>query len=879
MPRVALYERLNGRRPRPLTLVIAPAGYGKSTLLSSWLDTLTGVPSAWLSLEDQDDDLGTFLTYFIAAIQTMFPQVGQNTLSILHQAESVPLRALLATLINELNTISDHFVLVLDDFHVIQQTAIQELMTNLLMHAPATFHIVLASRVDPRLPIPLFRARNQVTEIRAGDLRFSRAEAAVFFSNGLETAVDDRLLERIYERSEGWVTGLHLAALSMRHLERQPQVEGVLAREDRFLLDYLLSEVLSAQPEIVQEWLLRTSILDRFSCEICDAVLEAPAAEGSFDGHQFIRHLTKYNLFVISLDHQQTWYRYHQLFGEFLAKQLSQRSSPAAINMLHTKASRWLAQNGLLEEALHHALAAGDFAAAAQLIEQNARQMLDKDQWHILKDWLAYLPESSVQQSAMLLLTKVWVAFHQFALWDIPPLLASIERNLRAGDEDAQRPLWGEVDFFWGHHWFWEGRQEQSLALLNQALEKIPKSHHLARGNVELFWGLAMQMNGQDRKAIRQLHTWLYYEKTWDFGVPSKLQGALIFIHLLSAELQKAASVTRQLQEVAENTENPYLIAWSSFLEGIGHYYANELEKAVLSFTRADRNRYILHYAAAIDNLSGLALAYQALGQSENAASVIADLQGFALETSNPMYISRAYSSQAHLSLLQGDVQQALHQFQTVDVATDASLMFYWVETPRLTHCRVLIAQGTEAALVEADRLLAQLLQTERNYHNTIKVIEILLLQTVCYARQGLAAPAVRALYEAVVLAEPGVCLRPFVEAGPELLELLPQLPQSDSTDPFVRLIREVVLADTGQPADAPAAEVATAGPDSDLTFREREILALLAEGSSNKDIADQLTISPHTVKRHVYNLTKKLGARNRRQAVAMAREKDLLKR
>ncbi len=876
VPRPRLIERLDQGRLRPLIVVTAPAGYGKSTLLSSWLETLPDELTAWLSLEAYDDDPATFWIYFLSAIQTRFPMVGQNTLAMLNQIETPPPRVLLATLINELNVIREDFILVLDDYHVIQHPGIQQLMAEFLSHIPATCHIVLASRRDPRLPLPKFRARNQVTEIRAGDLRFSEAEANSFFRKSLNRSVHDNTLASIYKISEGWVTGLHLAALSMRRLEEWSQVDDILEREDQFVSDYIMAEVLLDQPDVIQEWLVKTAVLDRFCPELCDALLEDAPARPDYDGAQFIKYLLTHNLFIISLDQQQTWYRYHHLFSHFLKKVLGQRFRPANIAALHSKASLWLAQNHLPEEGLHHALAAGDGTTAAQIVEQNARSLLDEDRWHTLENWLALLPESAIQQSAELLLAKAWEAFHQLALWIIPPLLESIEKLL-ADDDEAHRALWGEVDFFWGHHWYWQGAQQRSLARLNQALAKIPTTHYLARGEAELFWGLAMQMSGRKIEAMQQLHKWLYYEQESHPGRQTKLMGSLIFTQLLSGELAGAAIMAQQAHELAQKLNNTYVRVWASYLLGYNYYCRNDLQNALSHFNEAVENRYVLHNAAAIDSMAGLALAYQELNQPENAAGITSDMQEFAWETKNPAYVTIARSCQARLALLQGDVIKARRHLQSADLTADAGIMFFWLETPRLTQCRLLIAAGTPTSLAEADQKLEVFRQAEKNNHNSLKMIEILLLQTLSYHKQARIEEAIPNLGAAVRLAHISGISRPFIEAGPELLELLPQLAPQDATALFIETVRKEISIHhppSALPIDGDEAAVSFA---EDLTYREREVLALLADEMSNQEIAAELTISTNTVKRHTGALYRKLDVKNRRQAVTKARHFGLL--
>lgn len=874
--RPLLLQKLNQHRQRPLILVTAPAGYGKSTLLSRWLAAMPEEHTAWLSLESYDDDPATFWIYFTAAVQTMFPHVGQNTLSLLNQPEMPPSRVLLATLINELNVISENFILVLDDYHLIQQPAIHDLMTDLLTHIPATCHIVLASRIDPRLPIPKFRAQNLVIEIRAGDLRFSKAEADTFLRQSLKRPIADEMLSGIYQRSEGWVTGLHLAALSMRRLEQQPQLENILERENTFVIDYLMAEVLMDQPEIVQEWLLQTAVLDRFCPDLCDALFIDSSANLSFDGAQFIQHLTTHNLFIISLDQQQTWYRYHHLFSHFLKNEMQQRTATSDIAALHSKASHWLAQNQLLEEGLHHALAAEDVSTAAQIVEKNARTLLDEDRWHTLENWLVLLPESVIQQSAELLLAKAWATFHQFALWVIPPLLESIEKLLDEDDEE-KRPLWGEVNFFWGHHWYWQGDQQRSLTYLTRALEQIPKTHHLARGEAELFWGLAMHMNTQKEAAVQQLHQWLYYEQALHPGRQTKLLASLIFIHLLSGELTDAAIVAQQAQDLAKKVNNTYVSAWTAYLLGLIHFCRNDLEGAAAYFNEAVPNRYILHKAAAIDSQVGLVLTYQALNRPEDASQVMSDLLTFAWETNNPAYITIARTCEARLLLMQGDLIKAFRRLQTADLSTATTTMFYWLETSNLTQCRVLIAHGTETSLGTADQKLETFWQQEQNNHNIIKMVEILLLQTMSYQKQARLADALVALNEAVLLASQGEYLRPFIEQGSELLPLVAKLSPDEITTPIIKNIKQALLngqnqIDTQHHTTSPQPQM-----DEVLTYREKEILTLLATEISNQEIANQLTISPNTVKRHTSALYRKLAVKNRRQAVAKAKRAGLL--
>lgn len=860
--RPQLFERLN--RLQPLTLITAPAGYGKSTLLSSWLDSLHDTPAAWLSLESSDDNLAIFLHYVVKAVQTMFPAFGSVTITLLSSVDFPPTRVLLTTLVNELNQIAVPYVLVLDDYHLIKNVEIHRLMEGLLTHAPSTLHLALASRTDPLLPVQKYRAQNMVVEIRANDLRFSMTETALFLHNSVELNLNDRMTAEIYERSEGWVTGLHLAALSLRRAENMVQLSKMLNKDNRFIVEYLMSEVLASQTVAVQEWLLKTAVFDRFCPNLCSALLD----ETTLDGKQFINYLTANNLFTIALDDDRRWVRYHHLFGAFLKKEAQQRYTNAEITAVHTAGSRWLAKNRFYEEALHHALAAGDMAAAADLVETNARSLLDADQWYTLEQWLMQLPDDIIHQRPMLLLAKAWTAYHHVLLWMIPPLLEIIADNLDDGNEDL--PLWGEVDFFWGHDAYWRGENNLSLQHLSRALQRIPKTHLMARGNTELFWGLAMQMGGREEEAVIQIETWLYFEQTVPLVRWAELIGTLIFIHLLSGKFTEAALEIQQLHEAAVKGQNKYLEAWSSYLMGLVHYYRNEMDTAVLHFNKAAQYLYTLYHAAAIDTLTGLVLAYQSLEQPENAQSAMTRLREFAWETNNPTYIAIARSCQAHLSLLQGNVIQASREMQAVDMTTDAGILFYWLEKPRLTQCRLFVAQGAETSLARAEERLDTLRHLAENNHNDLKTIEILLLQTMLYQQQERMDEATAVLNQAVIMANRGRYLRPFIEAGSELLKLLPHLPANAGTTPFIKTIQQEIASQNKQAPPSMRIE-------AEITHRQKEVLTLLAAGLSNQEIADKLYISTNTVKRHTAALYRKLDVNNRRQAVAKAKQFGLL--
>ena len=869
VPRLWLLEWLSQHRRVPLTLVSASAGYGKTTLVSSWLEAVDS-PSAWLSLDEYDDDLTIFLRYFTTALQTMFPEAGRETQELLNTPTLPPVPVLARTLANELTRFTTPFILVLDDYHFIHEEAIHNLLSELLRHPPRAMHLVITTRSDPPLPITTLRARAQVTEIRLHELRFKAAETTIFLQQ-MGVQADDITAESLTQKTEGWVTGLRLVALSLRHRDDIGLLLKGMPENNRYVTDYLLAEVLNRLDPAIQDFLLKTSILDRLCGPLCDAVTELD--EPVCDGLAYLAWMEEQNLFTIPLDDQRYWYRYHHLFQNLLQHQLAQKLDTQAVAVLYMRASTWYAENGLIDEALHHALKAGNVSAAAQLVEQHGPALLNEDKWYILEKWLARLPDDIIQQRPNLLLARIQVLYHQFKLWAIPPLLERVEILLTEGE--TAHPSWGDVNFFWGYHWYWQGQAARSLDLLDRALERTPKSSYVPRGEAEIFWGVASQMVGRTEETIRILNEWLYAEQTSHPSRRIYLFGALNFVYLLGGKLAEAVQTAQQLQVLGEKYNNTYVDAFGSYLQANPYYCWNRLEDAAHHFARAVERRYSLHTRASIDSLAGLTLSYQALGQPDRAGATMALFLEFATDTNNPAYIAVARSCQARLAMLQGDMASAERWLQTADLTGDDHVMFYFVELSRITQCRILIAQGTEASLRQAVELLQAYRQQNEAQHNIRQLMDILPLQALAYHKQGKFDETLVVLARAVNLGQPGGFIRSFVEAGPELAGHLEKLRrQGVAVDYIGQILAASGTKDEGPGTVSPLLSTVLRPSSSlvePLTDRELEVLELLAQRFSNKEIATELVISPLTVKKHTINIYQKLGAKNRRQAVSQA--------
>jgi LuxR family maltose regulon positive regulatory protein len=445
-----LIEQLNQGLDRRLSLIAAPAGFGKTTLVSEWAAGCAR-PVAWLSLDEADNNTTRFLTYFITALQTIAPNMGAAVLGLL-QSPQPPIEAILTTLLNEITTITDHFIFILDDYHLLDSKAVDQLLIFLLKHQPPLMHLIITTREDPNLPLARLRARNQLSELRAADLRFTPAEAAEFLNNvmGLNLSVEHMAL--LETRTEGWIAGLQLAALSMQGVEDTTSFIKSFSGSHSFVLDYLVQEVWQQQAEPVQNFLLATSILDRLCGPLCDAVLfDLPAF-----GQDTLEHLERANLFLIPLDNERRWYRYHHLFGSLLRQRLGKSLTPEAIATYHLRASKWYEKNGEAAEAFQHAIAANDFSRAASLAERFWQGMNQSFQSAAWLAWVKQLPEALIRSRPVLCTQIAW------AWMDIGEADAS-ESRLR----DAERCL--------------EGSSEGMVIVVEEQFRALPARIAMAR--------------------------------------------------------------------------------------------------------------------------------------------------------------------------------------------------------------------------------------------------------------------------------------------------------------------------------------------------------------------------------------------------------------
>ncbi len=880
--RPALTNRLNAGLARKLTLISAPAGFGKTTLLTAWI-AQADRPVAWLSFDEADNDPLRFLTYVIAALQTIYPDLGQTILLDLQSAESAAFDELLIRLVNELVAVPNEFVLAFEDYHLIQEPSIHSLVAFLLEHLPPPCHLIITSRADPPLPLARLRVRGELTELRANDLRFTRQEITDFFSQTQPIPLATADLATLEARTEGWAAGLQLAALSIQGKQAVEVSTFVkaFAGDHRYVLDYLVEEVLHQQPAPIQTFLLHTSVLNRLSGPLCEALLET--GDGRFEietkgyasGQEILEQLEVSNLFLVALDGQRIWYRYHRLFADFLRERLLRQIGQPEVATLYRRASAWCEDNDLLEEAITYTLAAEDWARAVQLVEQVATWMWQAAHYSAIKRWLETLPPEVLSASPQLCLWYAWalVLYGQFQAYKQPLQIAEqtwqVEENLaKLGQVFHVRTLAAYL-------------QRDSAAILDNAQHALAylDETHFMRELDRCFQAMGYLFAGQIATAQQRLLA-LQNERSAIRAprLPLIIQSGLGEIKQHQGRLPEAIKIWQDINEVAGD-RNPLLpIRLLGFL-GELYYEQNDLAQAEAALQqsfevahRADRDIFALWSYVTWARLLWLTgQPTEALASLDRALSLVQNLD-------YPLPRRHLTAWRVRLQLAQGDVEAAEVWLADTGLAVDDDPA-YPRQVEYLTLVRLLLAQAQpEQALHCLNRLLEAAEATGR----LGDTVEMLALKALAHQADNAPDQAQAALAQALTLGQAGGYVRTFVDEGRPMAELLttfPHKPAGVSQDYLNRLLSAFDLPSVVPP---PQSEIENRKPKiqnliEPLSERELEVLRLIVEGATNREVAQALVITVNTVKKHTTNIYGKLGVSNRLQAVTKARALNLL--
>jgi len=877
-----LIEQLNVGIHRKLILISAPVGFGKTTLISEWLNS-NNIPTAWLSLDEGDNDLSRFLTYLVAALQTIVPNTGDNVLMILQSNQPPAIETILTLMLNDLANFPEDFLLVLDDYHLIDSKPVNHAVGFLLEHLPPQMHLVITTREDPNLPLARLRARNQLIELRAINLRFSLNEAADFFEGVMGINLTLEAVTALEERTEGWIAGLQLAALSLQGHKNISEFIQEFTGGHRYIVDYLVEEVLANQPEDVRNFLLQTSILNQLNGKLCDAVT------GQVDGSELLQLLESGNFFLISLDDKRQWYRYHHLFADVLRLHLVP-DQPQQIFILHQRASGWYEQNGWIAEAIHHALSGRDFERAARLIEMASPDMRRTRQETTLLGWFKALPDDVFYYRPILSIEYVGALLSGGELEGAEERLQDAERWLDTTTytliQPAEMIVINKQNFHRLPSWIALYRAGLSLVLGNvpntvtyaqRVLDLVPEDDHLLRGAALAIMGLTSWTNG-DLKVAYQSYADGMAHLQMAGNISDAVGGALALadIRIVQGRLREAHRIYERALELASQHDEPQIRGTADMYVGLSEIYRqyNRLQLAEQYLLKAreqgDHTGFPQHrYRWRIT----MARIQQAGGNLDSALDL--------LHEAERMYVSDFYPNvrpvgalKAQILVAQGKLEEALawvHE-QGLSVEDDLS---YLREFEHITLVRVLLAQSQhypdDAPFAETMKLLEHLLKAAITGERTGSMIEILILQALAYQLQGNTSAALVPLERALTLAEPEGYIRIFVDEGSSMLILLEKAKKHGVRPSYVhQLLTAFAKVDT---ESRPVVKQSLIEP---LSERELEVLRLFKTDLSGPEIARELTVSLTTIRTHTQNIYTKLGVNNRRSAVRRAEELNL---
>jgi len=888
--RSRLVERLNEgfSLGRKLTLISAPAGFGKSTLVSEWIASC-GRPAAWLSLDESDNSPARFLIYIIGALQTISPNLGAEILDALQSPQAPSIDSILTALLNEITTIPNDFIFVLDDYHLTDSKSVDDTLTFLIEHLPLQMHLVITTREDPVLPIPRLRARNQLVEVRAADLRFTPSEATEFLNQMMNLSLSVEEVTALESRTEGWIAGLQLAALSMKG---QQDVHGFIqsfAGDHRYIVDYLVEEVLQRQSETVRNFLLQTSILERLNGPLCDAVTAQPGSNARLES------LQRGNLFLIPLDDQRNWYRYHHLFADVLRMRLM-AEQPDLVSALHQRASEWYEQNGFTADAIRHALEAKNFDRAANLIEQAVPEARRNRQETTLLDWLKALPDEVLEHRPVLSVHYAGTLLQLGQLDGVEKRLQQGERWLNIPSDTKVQPVYAEEEDFRRMPGL-VSMYHAAIALIHadvtntmkharQVLKFAREDDDLLRGSSSSLLGLAFWASGDLTTAYEMFSTGMTHLLKIGF-IPDVIGGSVTLAELRITQgcLREAMSIYERGLQLATKQGAPALRGAADMHVGMSELYReyndlNAAEKHLLKskelgeLNGLPKNPYRWRVATAH--------LLETRGEWDDALDLLDEAEKLYVGDFSPN-VRPTLALKARVWIRQGELERALDwaRERKLSIAEEPS---YLREFEQITFVRILLAQSqsdhSDNLLDDAIGFLSRLLKAADEGGRVGSVIEILILQALAHQMREDVPAALSALERALKLAEPENYIRIFVNEGAAMAALLREVAARKimPEDYTGSLLSAFEAERKGLDVETPLFVAPVSGSLIEaLSQRELDILRLFKTELSGPEIAQELVIALSTVRTHTKSIYSKLNVNSRRAAVKRAIELGLI--
>ena len=893
--RSRLIEQLNQGLNCKLTLISAPAGFGKTTVVTEWLSNLQrgnhperSPRIAWYSLDAGDNDLDHFLTYLIVLLRQVFESdsLGEGSLNMLESPRTPPAESVLLPLINEIAVRPAKICLVLDDYHLIDSQPVHDALAFLLDNLPAKLHLVIATREDPPIQVSRLRARGHLTEIRATDLRFTSTETAEFLNRvmGLNlSAVDIAALET---RTEGWIAGLQLAAISLQGHKDASRFIASFSGSNRLVLDYLIEEILDQQPDNVRSFLLQTATCDRFTGALCDALT------GQDNGQQTLETLERSNLFIVPLDNERSWYRYHHLFCELLRQHLRQRQ-PDSVITLHKQASVWYEQNAFAHEAIEHSLRAEDFERAARLIEVQADAFWQRGEQTKLRQWLDLLPAALLFSKPYLCILRAWDQFASGQQESAVESLEAAEKVLSSDRTNTTGPLTapqnqltandsmkiqGRVATIRAFLAFTQGDVDAIRRYSHEALEFLPDTDQTWRSAAAVVLGDSYSFSGETTKAHQVRAEALRASEEAGNIYMTLIAGMKLAVTLRElGQLEQVKQICQQQFQLANKSglSRSELAGWLLAIWGEVLAEQNDLDEALDKAEQgtrlAERGRDVAILGWSFFCLTRVLFSR---GDLAGAEGIIRKTEDSAQELPVPPWITTLLSAwQPRIWLAQDRLNAVLKWLEESKLNLEGDIPYLY-EKEYIVLARFLLANGQ---IDEAASLTQRLLETAEAGGRVSRMIEVLLVQALLFRARGDSSQSMAILDRTITLAQSGGFVQVFVDEGPPMARLLHEaLSRGIAPDYVQRLLAAFPVAETDQkrPLQTQSDEAEWIEP---LSEREIEVLRLVAEGLSRQEIASRLVLSLNTVKTHARNVYAKLGVHNKIQAVSKARALGLL--
>lgn len=869
--RTRLLDQLEQGSDLPFCLVSAPAGYGKSTLTSQWA-AITKTPSCWVTLDDDHNDLHLLLHYLVTTIKECVPSEGFHTEALLEADPLPPPEKLAIYLLNDLYRLPHRIILLLDDYHLITEQKVHHFFTAVLAQVPRNLHLVLVTRKDPPFSIATMRAKGLMTEIRARDLRFLEEEIASFLGAMLEQPLNDETTGLLQQKTEGWAAGIRLAGLYLKGQQNKAELVAGLDGNARYIAEYLFSEIISRLHPGMVSRLMEFSILDRFNASLGD-YLHQGSDPGS-GGQQCIDLLLQSNIFITPLDNDNEWFRFHHLFQDYLKGMLQKQSGMDEINELHLLAGRWFAQNELIEEAIHHLLAAREYSEATRLVLSQRHGLMNSSQFIRLGQWLAAFPKEFLAREPLLMTTRAFIAADMGNNQDLHAFTEKADKMLEGLAPGAPRylELKGEVLVLKSLLEVIKNDVKSAYRLVREALDNLPENSLVAKLCGILTLALCHQMTGNRHQAAVVIE-----EATANLSahanIESRIQLCLCYISYLDANLYEVERAARRSLQIIQEFPFFHTRAYCGYFLGVALYMQNKLDQAQALLQSTFNDPYSANPTYLANVAFILACIHLCYGREEEAGQVLLQFEEHCRVHDHERAMALISAFKAEFSYRLGDIGKANMNARYIDFDINQPRWFFYV--PQLTQIKCLAAQGTKQGLNQAHARLIKLDEQMQQINRVNVRIETLILLSIVYQKLKRSSEARKALQTAVALARPGNWIRSFLDGRQPIKSLLKQLARDGKEQEFVEKIVHAFSLEDVQ-FSPPVQPFSTTAPQhsqvlEQLTRREKELLPLLAQGLSNKEIADRLSVSDLTIKSHLQNIYSKLGVKGRMEAVSKA--------